>query len=121
MGAMTYHPPADRHEPDTRQLDLHKLGKNARAVLDGEATAILPQLMRAGGSPGGARSKVLVGIQGDRIISGEGDLPAGFEPWMIKFTASQDARDSGPVEFAYAAMARGRGGRSRNKIVSRHK
>lgn len=109
MGAMTFHPPVDPLGRDESDLDLHELGKNAKAVLEGEATAILPQLMRAGGSPGGARPKVLVGVRGERIISGEGDLPDGFDPWLIKFPAGKDARGSGPVEFAYAAMARAAG------------
>ena len=84
----------------------HELGRNAQAVFAGETTAVLPQLMRAGGSPGGARPKVLVGIKGDEILSGADDLPEGFEHWIIKFSARDDARDAGPVEYAYAAMAR---------------
>ncbi len=63
----------------------------------------------AGGSPGGARPKVLIGVRGDKIISGEDDLPDGFEHWMVKFSAKADARDAGPIEQAYAAMARAAG------------
>jgi serine/threonine-protein kinase HipA len=105
MGALTYHPPDDVH-PDPCTLDLHELGKNARAALAGETTVVLPQLLRAGGSPGGARPKVLVGIKGEKTVSGENDLPDGFAHWIVKFSARQDSRDAGPVEYAYAAMAR---------------
>lgn len=100
MGALTYHPPADL-EAGEQLLDLHRLGNNAQQVHRGVTVRVLPELIRAGGSPGGARPKVLVGIRGDQIISGEGDLPAGFEPWMIKFCATTDVRDAGPIEFGH--------------------
>jgi serine/threonine-protein kinase HipA len=109
MGALTFHPPTNELERDERLLDLNELGRNAQEVLSGDTAAVLPALMRAGGTPGGARPKVLVGFDGKRIISGEGDLPAGFDHWMVKFPAGADARDAGPVEFAYAAMARAAG------------
>ena len=60
MGALTYHPPTAELEPDACLIDLHELGKNAQAVIAGQTSRVLPQLMRAGGSPAGARPKVLV-------------------------------------------------------------
>jgi serine/threonine-protein kinase HipA len=104
MGALTYHPP-NESERDDRFLDLHELGRNAEQILAGDPVEVLPQLAQAGGSPGGARPKVLVGIQDNQIVSGEGDLPDGFLHWIVKFAAREDARDAGPVEYAYALMA----------------
>jgi serine/threonine-protein kinase HipA len=108
MGALTYHPSVvvDR---DERLLDLYELGRNAEEVLSGDAAKVLPALARAGGSPGGARPKVLVGIRGDEVISGEDDLPEGVEHWMVKFATKADVRDAGPVEYAYSLMARAAG------------
>lgn len=108
MGSLTYHPPEET-ERDNRLLDLAALGKNAQDIYSGDAVEVLPALMRAGGSPGGARPKILVGRKGTQIISGEGDLPSGFEHWIVKFSARSDARDAGPVEYAYALMARAAG------------
>jgi serine/threonine-protein kinase HipA len=108
MGALTYHPPVEV-ERDDRLLDLHELGKNAQQIFSGEAVAVLPQLMRAGGSPGGARPKVLIGLQGDRIISGEADLPDGYEHWIVKFPTKSEGRDIGRLEYAYSLMARAAG------------
>lgn len=110
MGALTYHPPS-REQPEHGEqlIDLYALGRNAEDVLEGDAAEVLPELMRAGGSPGGARPKVLVGIQGDRVISGEDDLPDGYEHWIVKFAAKADAGDAGPVEYAYSLMARAAG------------
>lgn len=115
MGALTYHPPLnDASEHNDQLINLYDLGRNAQEVFEGDAVEVLPELMRAGGSPGGARPKVLVGIQGDRIIAGEDDLPddflaAGGQHWIVKFAAKADARDAGPVEYAYALMARAAG------------
>jgi serine/threonine-protein kinase HipA len=108
MGALTYHPPV-KVERDERLLDLYELGRNAENVLAGSAARMLPALARAGGSAGGARPKVLVGIRGNQIISGENDLTEGAEHWMVKFAAKADARDAGPVEYAYSLMARAAG------------
>jgi serine/threonine-protein kinase HipA len=104
MGALTYHPAEDATHWDG-DFDLNLLGKNAEKILEGQSTKILPQLIQAGGTPGGARPKVLVGIKDDHIISGENDLPDGYSAWMIKFAAKKDARDAGPVEYAYHLMA----------------
>lgn len=108
MGALTYHPSREVEAGD-QLLDLVKLGINAEEVLEGEAAEVLPELMRAGGSPAGARPKVLIGVQDKRIISGEGDLPEGYEHWLIKFAAKEDVGDAGPVEYAYSLMARAAG------------
>lgn len=114
MGALTYHPPSDPDERVPRSLDLHAMAAAADEVLHGEALhgraeEVLPQLIRAGGSPGGARPKVLVGVSGDEILSGEAELPPGFEPWMIKFHGHGDDPDAGAVELAYSTMARAAG------------
>jgi serine/threonine-protein kinase HipA len=107
MGALTYHPPTEREGGDDGIFDLHELGRQSREILEGRSEDVLPQLLRAGGSPGGARPKVLVGLDPSSgiLVSGADDLPAGFDAWMVKFPAQRDRLDSGPVEFAYARMA----------------
>jgi serine/threonine-protein kinase HipA len=107
MGALTYHPPVERAGGDSTVFELHDLARDAQAVLSGTARTVLPQLVRAGGSPGGARPKVLVGFDPGtgEIRSGEVDLPPGFEHWLVKFAAKGDGPDAGAVEYAYALMA----------------
>jgi serine/threonine-protein kinase HipA len=108
MGALTYHPPeSDQAEPIA--LDLPRLAENASEVLRGSAREVLPELRRAGGSPGGARPKVVVGLRADEVLSGEDDLPEGFEAWIIKFTGNDDGSDYGAVEHAYMEMAQASG------------
>lgn len=107
MGALTYHPPAQCEDLDADVFDLHDLARHSQELLAGDAVDVLPQLLRAGGSPGGARPKVLVGFDptGGRIVSGEDDLPDEFEHWIVKFSARTDSPDTGAVEYAYSLMA----------------
>jgi len=107
MGALTYHPPADRENVDVAVFDLHDLARQSQELLAGSAADVLPQLLLAGGSPGGARPKVLVGFNPDTggVISGEDDLPTGYEHWIVKFAAKTDSPDTGAVEYAYSLMA----------------
>jgi serine/threonine-protein kinase HipA len=106
MGALTYHPPADAPDPAARRLDLHEMARASQQVVEGTAGEVLPLLLRAGGSPGGARPKVLVGVSGDSILAGDDDLPPGYTHWIVKFHARQDSPDAGPGELAYSLMAR---------------
>jgi serine/threonine-protein kinase HipA len=109
MGALTYHPPSISSDRSAPPLDLHGMARASQEVIEGNAGEVLPQLLRAGGSPGGARPKVLVGVRGDSILSGEDDLPPGYEAWIVKFHSRQDSPDGGPGELAYSLMARDAG------------
>lgn len=107
MGALTYHPSMKPNPLIADQLNLHELASHSQQVLAGSEVEILPLLLRAGGSPGGARPKVLVGYnpQDQTLVSGEENLASGFEPWIIKFSNWEEGHDAGPVEHAYALMA----------------
>lgn len=109
MGALTYRPPTHGLDRDLQLLDLHELAQASDQVLRGTTDEVLPQLLRAGGSPGGARPKVLVGVRGDEIISGEDELPSGFSHWIVKFSGQGDPEDAGAIELAYAHMAKDAG------------
>jgi len=110
MGALTYQPehPALGPALDPEALDLDRLARDARLVLEDDAAVVIDQLLRLGGSPGGARPKALVGRSpdGKRLVHGEEDLPECYEHWLVKFGAIEDPPDMGAVEQAYAAMAR---------------
>lgn len=107
MGALTYHPPVASAEEEHLWIDLEALARQAERILEGSAEEVLPALRIAGGSPGGARPKVLIGVHADgRIISGTSDLAEGYRHFLIKFPAKEDPSDMGAVEAAYALMAR---------------
>jgi serine/threonine-protein kinase HipA len=109
MGALTYHPPALQEGDQNGMIDLHNMAWEAYRVLEGSVADILPQLMLAGGSPGGARPKVLIGLSDNRMISGANALPDGYTGWIVKFPSKRDATDDGRVEYAYSNMARSAG------------
>ena len=107
MGALTYHPPTDPEEGFGAAVELDAMAEQAERLLQGSAEEVLPELLRAGGSPGGARPKVVVGFrEGDgAMISGAGPLPPGFRAFLVKFGARADPADAGAVELAYSRMA----------------
>jgi serine/threonine-protein kinase HipA len=106
MGALTYHPPTSSLDEKGLAIDLDALASQAERVLEGSAEEVLPALRIAGGSPAGARPKVLVGVgAGGRMISGAADLPREYRPFLVKFAAREDVPDIGAVEAAYALMA----------------
>jgi len=108
MGALSYSPTLDAHN-DTEMFDIREIAEESIKLFEGEVEEVLPAMARAGGSPGGARPKVLVGIKGSRIVSGEGDLPDGYEHWIIKFSAKKDLTTAGPMEYAHYLMAQDAG------------
>jgi len=105
IGALTYKPAIDLDDKKNTSIDLFKLSKNSIEILQGSEKEILPMLFKAGGSPGGARPKILVGVYGNTLISGESDLPDHYEPWIIKFRYETDFKDAGKIEYVYSKMA----------------
>jgi serine/threonine-protein kinase HipA len=109
MGALSFHPPSRALLENPAGFGLGRLAREAQAVLEGDAAEVLPELMRAGGSPGGARPKVLLGVRGKELQAGTFDYPEGYEAWLVKFFARTEPSDTGAVEAAYAAMAQAAG------------
>ena len=108
MGALTFQPAFS--PGGEAPIDLDLLAGAASDVLDGRDSDVLVQLEDLGGSSGGARPKVLVAMNEDgRVVSGIDRIPRGFDAWIVKFRSSADLEDIGPLEAAYAAMARAAG------------
>lgn len=106
MGALTYEP--DLSEGNGLSLlDMARISEDAEKIYQGEAYEVLPELAAIGTSPGGARPKALVGINGCQMITGERNLPEGYEAWIIKFHTTSDKKcEEGMIEAAYAEMAK---------------
>lgn len=107
MGALVYEPD---HAPAVAaaDLDLDRLAAQSREVLDGEADAVIDELIALNGSSTGARPKAMIGLQVEtgRVTHGVATLPAGFEAWLVKFPNSHDGKDAGAIEYVYAQMAK---------------
>lgn len=118
MGALEFRPAAQTGDALPSVLEVQHLVETARRALSvnfiGEAQveedAALGQLISVGSSAGGARAKAVVGWNretGD-FVSGQFELPDGYEHWIMKFdmdSASGQPRQYGKVEYAYYLMA----------------
>ena len=109
-GALVFQPETLAGEaPDS--IDLDVVAAEARHVLLNEESDLEALLARLGGGSGGARPKVHVAIgadgslrAGDELtVAGDRDIS---EEWIVKFAATNDPADIGPLEEAYAKMAR---------------
>jgi len=108
-GALVYQPATTPAE-DVKTLDLDALAAEAAAILAGEEGTLADTLADLAGGSGGAKPKVHVGFNAEGQVSvGEGELPTGFTPWLVKFRAPNDPPDIGPIEEAYADMAEAAG------------
>lgn len=108
MGALTYRPLLDvpGHETNPHSIsDLMMLAREIEIEVAGQDSDVLPELVRLGGSPHGARPKVLVEFDSasGRINS---SAFSGSDPWLIKFPAAQESAWVCALEEVYARMAR---------------
>ena len=110
MGALVYEP-SNEPDIDTSTFELHNLAEQSQKVLSGHETVVLDKLFKTGGSPGGARPKILVGYASEtgQVISGEGELNPEYEHWIVKFSGKSDGAMAGRTEFAYSLMAKAAG------------
>ncbi len=112
MGALVFEPCTGPAGDLDDAVELAALAAHAQTVWDDRVQVVLPQLVRAGGPSGGARPKALVGLRADGAPGfryGEGELPEGWESWLVKFPTSTDDVDVGRREAAWMAMARAAG------------
>jgi serine/threonine-protein kinase HipA len=108
MGALTS-APALEIAPAPADVTLAEMHEAARLAEESDSLD-LAVLAQVGSSAGGARPKALIGLHpaDARVVAGSSDLPPGFEAWLVKFDTSRDSQ-LGPIEEAYAQMARASG------------
>jgi len=109
MGALSYKPAKSMSKKAGFDIDLSELAASAIAIYEGKTSECLAEMAQTGGSPGGARPKVLVHTKGDHLISGDGEVPEGYTPWVVKFFSAADAPETGRIEYAYSLMAKAAG------------
>ncbi|MBL4760127.1 MAG: type II toxin-antitoxin system HipA family toxin [Mariprofundaceae bacterium] len=108
MGALSYKP-SKAMGKEGFDIDLSELAASAISIYEGNTKECLAELSQAGGSPGGARPKVLVHTKEERLISGEGKVPDSYTAWIVKFHASDEPSEAGRIEYAYSRMAKAAG------------
>lgn len=107
MGALIYEPEFEESPILNEINDLDFIQNEMNLVLEGESTEIIDKLFNLGGSSGGARPKISISYNPvtKHIISGNQNLPDGYEHWIIKFSSSFDRNDAAQIEFVYYKMA----------------
>jgi serine/threonine-protein kinase HipA len=95
------------HEREALDVSLDESEKgNAEAILD---------ILRIGTSAGGARPKAVIAMdKNGKVMSGQAEVPRGYEYWILKFDGVTDlelgeARGYGRIEYACYLMAKAAG------------
>lgn len=91
MGALCYEPGIIREHPEkAKSLDFY--ADQVKRILNEEPVESLDDLVEKGGSPGGARPKIMISLDG--------------KEWIIKFRSQEDPEDVGALEYDYARAAK---------------
>ena len=125
IGALEYQPATGPQAAGGDRLDMVALVDLAAEALHdriawtqdlgSEKEVAMKQILRVGTSAGGARAKALIALEPEtlEVRSGQGEVPQGFEHWILKFDGvSGDAAELseshgyGLVEYVYSQMAR---------------
>ena len=115
MGALEFEPAEQdlRGDAATVPLDMAHLVDDARRALKGEFSKIAQDIIDIGSSAGGARAKAVIGWNptSNQVVSGQFDLPDGFEHWLLKFDVGADRQlgtsaGFGRIEYAHFLMAK---------------
>ncbi|MEQ1593044.1 MAG: type II toxin-antitoxin system HipA family toxin [Thiobacillaceae bacterium] len=104
MGALSFEP-AETLKLPTQNLELLNLAQEARTLINDKDSLALKQMVILGGSPHGARPKVLVQFdEATKRISNDTRAPG--IPWLVKFQARGEHKEVCAIEHCYAEMAR---------------
>ncbi len=115
MGALTYEPVRGPRRSAATAISMRKVVEDAQLALDGRLEkmsggAALKEIFRVGTSAGGAQSKAVVGWnrETNAFCVGTGDLPEGYEHWMVKITPKERPY-SGEAEYRTYTLAKAAG------------
>lgn len=108
MGALVYEPETAIEDPTI--LKLSELARETETVLQGARGADLERLIAVGGSPQGARPKVLIQLSPTgEVHFGARNIEPGFTAWLVKFRGPHDDASSAALEHSYFLMAKAAG------------
>jgi serine/threonine-protein kinase HipA len=115
MGALEFEPAMQTSAGVEAAVPLQMAGlvEDARRALRGEVAKVTQHILDVGSSAGGARAKAVIGWnpESHSVLSGQFELPPGFEHWLLKFDGVGDdgslglTRGFGRVEYAHYLMA----------------
>jgi len=115
MGALTFKPALREDDAKPSAVDMRELVSEARLALNSrlgemKGADALREIIRVGTSAGGAQAKAVVGWNREtgQFLAGAGDLPEGFEHWLIKFSPL-GMEEAGEKEYQVHLQAKAAG------------
>ncbi|MBW2658659.1 MAG: type II toxin-antitoxin system HipA family toxin [Deltaproteobacteria bacterium] len=128
MGALEFAPPVQPELDKPVALEIAELTHLAQQIthkrssldvtLDDSSrhnNEALTDILRVGTSAGGARPKAIIAMDDNgHVISGQADVPAGYDHWILKFDGVSDLELGEPegygrIEYGYYLMAEAAG------------
>ncbi len=114
MGALEFEPVTYDIDEPLHPLAMSDLVESARKAIQGKFSEVGSDLIQVGSSAGGARPKAVIGMNRDTddIVSGQFDLPEGYEHWLLKFDGVGEdselggSEGYGRIEYIYYLMAK---------------
>lgn len=104
LGALSFEPD-DMHVLQKEDVKLLVLAKNVQEIIAGKDSVTLRQLALMGGSPHGARPKVLVYYDAQTGVMSTVPMSRGL-PCLVKFQAQNEHKEVCALEDLYAQLAR---------------
>ena len=128
MGALEFSPPINRRFDSSVPVEVSELVDLAQNVMsqrsmvdveigtgEKENAEAIMDILRVGTSAGGARPKAVIAMNKENnVISGQTDVPDGYDYWLLKFDGVKDLELGAPkgygrIEYAYYLMAKAAG------------
>jgi serine/threonine-protein kinase HipA len=106
IGALRYEPSEEFHR-GKEIITLAELRKAMQSIIFGDVENVTHELLRLGGSAGGAHPKFLVDLNSENkteIRYSTGELEKNMIPVLLKMPGKDDFRQR--IEFAYSQMAK---------------
>jgi serine/threonine-protein kinase HipA len=108
MGALAFEP-SELYSLPAEDLLLLELARDVQHVFeDGASEAVLRKLVLMGGSPHGARPKVLVNFDKNSNLISTPDSGRGM-PMLVKFPAQHEHKEACAIETLYCRLAQASG------------
>lgn len=107
-GALSFAPEWGTDLTKRERASMTALAQEAQLVQEGDTAQVSQQLLTAGGSPHGARPKIMVAINADdsHALVGHEALPEGYRHVLIKFAATNEPSTYPLLEYLYTEGAR---------------
>lgn len=107
-GALRFDPEWGSDLTKKQVAGLVAMADEAKQIQEGDTARVSKTLLMAGGSPHGARPKVMVAINEDdsHALVGYEDLPVGYRHVLIKFAGDGEPKTHPLLEYCYTEAAR---------------